>query len=175
MHEWNPWKVTTLGLVLVMVTALITGVVVARWSGERRAEVATSPTEPGTSAPAASVRTAAATPPVAPAAHVVAASGPPPQSAIEACNRRAAEQSGARDKTWDTAKDAGVGAVGGAAIGALGGAIAGGGKGAGKGAAIGGLVGAGGGTLYGLNENKKHDERYRAAYAACMHAHGYRS
>jgi hypothetical protein len=24
-----------------------------------------------------------------------------------------------------------------------------------------------------LNENKKHDERYRNAYAACMHSHGY--
>ena len=31
------------------------------------------------------------------------------------------------------------------------------GKGAGKGALIGGLVGAGGGTLYGIWDNKKHD------------------
>jgi hypothetical protein len=30
-----------------------------------------------------------------------------------------------------------------------------------------------GGTLYGLNENKKHDESYRNAYAACMHSRGY--
>jgi len=35
------------------------------------------------------------------------------------------------------------------------------------------FVGAGGGTLYGLNENGKHDERYRNAYAACMHSRGY--
>jgi hypothetical protein len=28
-------------------------------------------------------------------------------------------------------------------------------------------VGAGGGTLYGLNENRRHDERYREAYAGC--------
>ena len=34
-------------------------------------------------------------------------------------------------------------------------------------------MGAGGGTLYGLNENRKHDESYRNAYAACMHARGY--
>jgi hypothetical protein len=173
MNEWNPWKVTTLGLVLVVATALITGVVVARWSGGDRSAVTSEPT---TSAPAASVATQAApATSVAPPPHAVAEAGPPSQSAIEACNRRAAEQSGARDKAWDTAKDAGIGAVGGAAVGALGGAIAGGGKGAGKGAAIGGLVGAGGGTLYGLNENKKHDERYRAAYAACMHSRGYRS
>ena len=32
---------------------------------------------------------------------------------------------------------------------------------------------AGGGTLYGLNENKKHDERYRDAYAACIQSRGY--
>lgn len=51
--------------------------------------------------------------------------------------------------------------------------LAGGGRGAGKGAAIGGLVGAGGGTLYGLNENKQHDARYRDAYGACMRSHGY--
>jgi hypothetical protein len=35
------------------------------------------------------------------------------------------------------------------------------------------LVGASGGTLYGLKENGKHDERYRNAYAACMHSRGY--
>jgi hypothetical protein len=94
----------------------------------------------------------------------------PTQSAIEACNQYAASQAGQRNKTMDTVKDAGIGAVAGAALGAAGGAIADGGKGAGKGAAIGGLVGAGGGTLYGLNENQKHDERYRNAYGARMRA-----
>ena len=49
------------------------------------------------------------------------------------------------------------------------------GKGAGKGAAIGGLVGAGGGTLFGLNETRKHDEQYRDAYARCMRSRGYAS
>jgi hypothetical protein len=34
-------------------------------------------------------------------------------------------------------------------------------------------VGAGGGTLYGLNENRRYDERYREAYAGCMRARGY--
>lgn len=41
------------------------------------------------------------------------------------------------------------------------------------GAAIGGVVGAD--SLDGLNENKKHDEAYRAAYAQCMASLGYRS
>ena len=31
----------------------------------------------------------------------------------------------------------------------------------------------GGGTRYGLNENTKHDESYRSAYAACMRLRGY--
>ena len=38
---------------------------------------------------------------------------------------------------------------------------------------IAGAIGAGGGSLYGVNENKKHDESYRNAYAACMHSRGY--
>src|SRR2546422_7606818 len=88
-------------------------------------------------------------------------------------SRYAASQTGDRDKTAEVVKDAAVGAVVGAAVGAAGGAIAGGGKGAGKGAAIGSVVGAGGGTLYGLNESKKHDERYREAYAGCMRSRGY--
>jgi hypothetical protein len=58
-------------------------------------------------------------------------------------------------------------------VGAASGAIAGGGKGAGTGAAVGGLVGVGGGVLYGLNENRKNDERYRTAYAGCMRSRGY--
>ena len=41
--------------------------------------------------------------------------------------------------------------------------------------ATGALVGAGGGTLFGLNENGKHDDRCRSAYAACMQARGYTS
>ena len=39
----------------------------------------------------------------------------------------------------------------------------------------GGLLGAGGGTLYGLNENKNHDQAYREAYGPCMRSHGYNS
>jgi hypothetical protein len=40
---------------------------------------------------------------------------------------------------------------------------------------IGGVLGAGGGALYGVNENRKSDERYRAAYASCMRSRGYAS
>jgi hypothetical protein len=167
---WNPWKLTAIGMALVMVTALITGLVVANWSGS--SEQAQAP------APSASVRSTASAPrqvaaPVRTAQAPVAAPAVPTQAAVDECNRQAAAATGTHDKTMEVVKDAAIGAVVGAAVGAAGGAIADGGKGAGKGAAIGGVVGAGGGTLYGLNENKKHDERYRAAYSQCMRSRGY--
>jgi hypothetical protein len=157
-ESWkNPWKLTAIGMGLVIASALVTGLVVANWTGQesdKKASVVTSD------------RTGIySTSPTAPAV--------PTQSAIAACNQSAAAQAGQREKTRDTLIAGGIGAVAGAALGAAGGAVIDGGSGAGKGAIIGGLVGAGGGTLYGLNENKKHDESYRNSYAACMHARGY--
>ena len=67
-----------------------------------------------------------------------------------------------KDKVLDVGKDAGIGALGGAAVGALGGAIADGGKGAGKGRSSAAWSGQAGGTLYGIWDNKKNDERFRA-------------
>ena len=93
------------------------------------------------------------------------------QVEINQCNEYADSQ--VTSKTTEVLKDAGIGGVAGAGTGAAGGAIASGGSGAGKGAAIGGIVGVVGGTLYGLNENKAHDERYQKAYASCMRSHGY--
>src|SRR5207247_2575572 len=74
-------------------------------------------------------------------ARVASAPAAPSQSAIDACNKYAASETGSKDKTMEVVKDGAIGAVVGAAVGAAGGAIAGGGKGAGKGAAIGGVVG----------------------------------
>jgi hypothetical protein len=158
----NPWKLTAIGMALVIVTALATGLVVANWSGKDSDKKVA---DASSSAPASRVASSPA--PAAPAV--------PTQTAINACNQYAATHTQHRDKTVDTIKDGAIGAVAGAALGAAGGAIAGGGSGAGKGAAIGGLVGAGGGTLYGLNENRKHDESYRNAYASCMRSRGYAS
>ena len=193
-HSWNPWKTTAVGMALVVVTAVVTGVVVAQWRGTendtqatdartpeaKRSPVATSPRPASTHRelprPVQSAAVAAPAPPpaasTAPRAPVNVAQTPAP-STVEECNRYATEHTTSRDKTMDTVKNAGVGALVGAAVGAAGGAIADGGKGAGKGAAIGGILGAGGGTVYGLNENKKHDEAYRDAYASCMRSKGY--
>jgi hypothetical protein len=162
MASWNPWKTTTIAMVLMLATALVTGIVVANWTGGASEHKITA--EPA-KAPRAAAGPRAVTAQAVPAV--------PTQDVVDACNRYAASQVGQRDKTLDTVKDGAIGAVVGAAVGAAGGAIADGGKGAGKGAGIGGIVGAGAGTLYGLSENKKHDERYREAYAGCMRSRGY--
>src|SRR5947199_1028183 len=170
MDKWNPWKVTALAMALVMATALITGLVVANWSGSNQdAEQKATASNRLAQQP----RPAAVKP--AQPQTVQARPAVPTQEVVDACNRYASAQVGEGEKTKQVVKDAAIAAVVGAAVGAAGGAIAGGGKGAGKGAAIGGVVGAGGGSLYGLNENKKHDERYRAAYASCMRARGFTS
>jgi hypothetical protein len=159
IQSWNdPWKLTAVGMALVIATVIVTGLVVANWGGMESDKKAVDVT-PGRATPRV------ATSPAAPTA-----SGVPTQSAIDACNQSAAAQAGQRENTKDTVIAGAIGAVAGAAVGAAGGAVVAGGSGAGKGAIIGGLVGAGGGTLYGLNENKKHDESYRNAYAACTHS-----
>lgn len=172
MDKWNPWKVTALALALVMATALITGLVVANWSGSNQ-EVAQPTSSPANARLIQQPRPTSVRPAASQTAPAPAVPAVPTQEVVDACNRYASAQIGESDKTTEVVKDAAIGAAVGAAVGAAGGAIAGGGKGAGKGAAIGGVVGAGGGTLYGLNENKKNDEKYRAAYSSCMHSRGY--
>jgi hypothetical protein len=153
----NPWKLTAIGMALVAATALVTGIVMA------------SRSKPDETAAAASAVKA----PARPVAQVTARPRVPEQVVVKACNDHAAMATGPRDKTVEVVKDGAVGALLGAAVGAAGGAIADGGKGAGKGAAIGGLVGAGAGSLYGVNDNRKHDAAYREAYSSCMRSRGY--
>lgn len=146
-HTWNPWKITAIGMALVIVTALVSGLVVANWVSKEQPRSVSGP-----------ARRVAAT---------------PTATDIDACNQYAKNTSG--DKTTELLKDAVIGGALGAGVGAAGGAIAGGGKGAGKGAAIGGIVGVAAGTLYGINEAKKNDARYAEAYRACMRGRGYTS
>src|SRR5438552_18537806 len=78
-NNWNPWKLTAIGLALVMVTAVVTGMVVANWTGtpssqqaadSKPAPIATSKSVPQ---PSALPRTAAVTnAPPAPAPTAVA-------------------------------------------------------------------------------------------------------
>jgi hypothetical protein len=172
MDKWNPWKVTALAMALVMATALVTGLVVANWSGSSQ-DVAQPASAPPSTRLVQPPRPPARPVPSQTAQAIPTAPAVPTKEVVDACNRYAAAQVGESDKTTEVVKDAAIGAVVGAAVGAAGGAVAGGGKGAGKGAAIGGVVGAGGGTLYGLNENKRNDEKYRAAYSSCLQSRGY--
>jgi hypothetical protein len=191
----NVWKLTTIALLVVGATALVTGLVVANRTGARneaRTEVPVAAL-PGSVAAPVTVQTPPPAVVQAPPPAVVTQAPrpvPPPavseptrvaqtpsQSAIDACNREASNATGGqrdkKGKITEVVKDGAIGAVGGAAVGAIGGAIADGGKGAGKGAIIGGLAGAGGGSLYGIYDNKKSDERYRTAYSSCMRSRGY--
>lgn len=144
-RRWNPWGVTALGLVVVMATALVTGLVVANWSGSSQEP------EPIRQVPAA----ARPWPParnvsVMPAASPIARTEPvaivvPTEEAVQACNRRAAEEAGDPVRAEQVVKDG----------------------------ASGGRAAAQGGALYGLNESRRNDEKYRAAYSSCMRARGY--
>jgi len=93
----NPWKLTAIGMALVIVTALATGLVVANWSGKDsdRKVADTSSSRPAS-------RVASSEAPRAPAV--------PTQTAISACNQYAATQAGERNKTVDTIKDGAIGA-----------------------------------------------------------------
>ncbi len=165
------WKMTAIGVAVVAATAVVTGLVVANRTTPKQ--------EASVEAPSASPTVAQAPAPTTPPATTeTPRSSVPTREAINACNRQASAQAGSaprvgKDKYIDIAKDAGIGALGGAAVGALGGAAVKGGSGAGKGALLGGALGVGGGTLYGIWDNKKNDEHYRAAYGACMKSQGY--
>ena len=143
---WNPWNVAALGLILLMASALVTGLVVANWSGSsqepepRRQEAATA-SRPWQSTRAVGMKPAAA--PVARSVPVAAAI--PTAEAVQACNQRATDEVGEPERTEEAVRDA----------------------------TSGGVAAVGGGTLYGLNESRRNDEKYRAAYAGCMRARGY--
>ncbi len=185
-QNWNPWKFATFGILLVLATALITGVVVANYVGNPKTNPAAADQEAMQQPPASGQAEAPAlrvpptpaegsAPPPRAAAQAPAPSrharGEPSAAAIKACNSYA--HAASRNKTQETLGDTLLGGALGAGLGAAGGAIAGGGGGAGKGAGIGALVGAAGGTLYGLNQANQNDAHAAQAYRACMKRHGY--
>lgn len=140
---WDPWNLTGIGVALILATALISGLVVANWTGPEAERQLMAPASPVGSPTAGVVST---TPVV------------PPPDAIEGCNRQAATEAGQRDETARAVKDDDAPSA----------AVAGDRRGAGK-----GIVGTAGGTLYGMSTDRRHDERYRAAYAECMRVRGY--
>ena len=98
-NSWNnPWKLTAIAMALMIVTAVVTGIVVANRTGTTPAQQVVSTPSP-------------AKPPAAPAA---AATAPhptatvPPQTAIEKCNQYAATPPSQRDKTIGVVKDTAI-------------------------------------------------------------------
>ena len=108
--SWNnPWKLTAIGMALVIVTAVVTGIVVANWTGTKAAEQMANTT--------AAMKPPAT--PAAPTAHVATSPRPaatvPTQAAVDACNKYAATPPSQRDKTIEVVKDVATGSAGGAA------------------------------------------------------------
>jgi len=160
---WNPWKATTIGIVAMVATALVTGVVVANYVG-RDTDTQDAPRV------AANAPSRPAAPQAAPAPRERHVAARPSAADIEDCNRYAAS---ARNTAGETLKDALIGGAAGAGLGAAGGAIADGGSGAGKGAGIGGILGAAAGTLYGLHDASHNDAEVATAYRVCMRQRGF--
>ena len=155
MNAMNPWKLATVGLLLIGVTALSTGVTTAYFM------------RPESVAPAAVAPVATPVPPaVAPAAPTVqyVSAHPAPRPVVAHAPRVvrsarvpvAADCVSTGDRVWRIAKPGAIGGLLGAGLGAAGGAIADGGKAAGKGALIGGIAGAVLGGGYGAY--KTHNE-----------------
>jgi hypothetical protein len=141
----DPWNVAALGLILLMASALVTGLVVANWSGSSQ-EPEPRGQAPTASRPWQATRTVGVKPAAAPIARSVpVAVAIPTAEAVQACNQRATDEVGEPERTEEAVRDA----------------------------TSGGVAAAGGGTLYGLNESRRNDEKYRAAYANCLRARGY--
>src|SRR5947207_12216610 len=96
----NPWKLTAIGLAIIMTTALVTGLVVANWTGSSKEKVEERAMDDRRAAqpPAASPATArqAARQQVASAPRVVSWAPTPAslQASGAACNQYAAQQRG---------------------------------------------------------------------------------
>src|SRR5207244_13551860 len=133
----DTWKMTAIGLVLLVAAVGITTFVV----GQSREGESPKATPKATSKRAAIEH------------HRTT------QVEINQCNEYADSQ--VTSKTTEVLKDAGLGGVAGAGTGAAGGAIGSGGSGDGEGAAIGGIVGVVGGTVVGLKGSKARDEGYK--------------
>jgi hypothetical protein len=147
----NPWKIATIGLALVGVTALGTGVTTA-WMMRPPAPAAEA--TPAV-APAPALRYAVATTAPRPAAPAVARAATPPSVTPVSSATAAADCATGGERALRIAKPGLVGALLGAGLGAAGGAIADGGKAAGKGALIGGIAGAALGGGYGAYKTKR--------------------
>jgi len=162
---YNHWKLATIGMALVLTTALITGVTTAYFTRptDGPAVVAPAPLAVAATPPVPARRTAqpmarpVAAEPVtsAPVTSAPVTSAPAPAaSPTRTVATVPADCSTGGDRALRIAKPGAVGGLVGAGLGAAGAAIAGGGKAAGQGALIGGLAGVVLGSGYGAYQTK---------------------
>jgi hypothetical protein len=149
--ERNPWKLATIGLVLMGTTALGAGLTTA-WMMKPPA-TAIAQEAPVAASPAPPVRYAVASP--APRAVTPAVARPTTPAVTPVSTTAATDCSTGGERAMRIAKPGALGALLGAGLGAAGGAIADGGKAAGKGAMIGGIAGAALGGGYGAYKTKQ--------------------
>jgi hypothetical protein len=151
----NPWKLATIGLGIIGVTALGTGLTTAwmlRPTPPAEAEVVPMPAPARPAVRHAVAPAARPAPPMARAAtppRVTPAGAAAPAVTPVASAAAPADCTTGGDRALRIAKPGALGALLGAGLGAASGAIADGGKAAGKGALIGGIAGAALGTGYG--------------------------
>ncbi len=157
---YNHWKLATIGMALVLTTALITGVTTAYFTRpiDEPAVVAPAPLAVAATPPVLARRTAQ--PMARPVAAEPVTSAPvtsapaPAASPTRTVATVPADCSTGGDRALRIAKPGAVGGLVGAGLGAAGAAIAGGGKAAGQGALIGGLAGVVLGSGYGAYQTK---------------------
>ena len=155
---YNHWKLATIGMALVLTTALITGVTTAYFARpagmtDVEAIVAPAPLASAATTPAALARRTAQTTIARPVAAVPASAAPAAASTPTVATMPADCSTGG-DRALRIAKPGALGGLVGAGLGAAGGAIANGGKGAGTGALVGGLAGTALGSGYGAYKTK---------------------
>ena len=101
---WNAWSMAALGLVFVMATALIAGLVVANWSGSSQEPEPRRQNSAG-SRSWQSTRTVNVKPAAAPiAGSVPVAVAIPTAEAVQACNQRATDEAGEPGRPEDAVK-----------------------------------------------------------------------
>src|SRR5437762_8358461 len=157
---YNHWKLATIGMALVLTTALITGVTTAYFTRPTDGPAVVAPAPLAVAAPPPVLARRTARPMARPVAAEPITSAPvtsapePAASPTRTVATVPADCSTGGDRALRIAKPGAVGGLVGAGLGAAGAAIAGGGKAAGQGALIGGLAGAVLGSGYGAYQTK---------------------
>jgi hypothetical protein len=144
----NFWRMTSIALVITAISAVVTGIVVANRTGPGDTRVVAPSASPATTVDDATV----SQPRIAPASEPTQATEPTPAPSQTA--KGVPPQSVVTECNRVAASMSGPERTRDEKI-------------------LHAAQGAGAGTLYGIYDSKKQDERYRSAYIGCMKSKGY--